>query len=701
MKRRPIFELGTICFVIGTACNALAQGPVLTTLDFPGGSQTAAWGINIYGDVVGTYNSADGSGHGFLWSGQRFSSIDFPGAALTGVYGINDYGDIVGLYASTANGPHHGFVLARDGKFTPLDDPGAASTEGAGINNNGDIAGLYTLADTSTHGFLFSGGHFSNIDFSGASLTFANGINSRGDVVENYTLAGVTHGLLVSMGKFTSIDFPGAAFTGSYGINAAGVIVGRYRDSAGVTHGYSLNAGEFTTVDIPGSSLTAASAINAAGDIVGRYTAAGVVHAFLLTTPPPTYNLTDLGTLPGGNFSQVSLVGNNGLVAGLANMPDGTQHGVLWQGGQVLDIGKIGLGGPNNGAFGINQRGQALMQAESSGVDPNAENFCAYGTGLKCLPALWQGGAMTPLPLLGGNNGTVGVINRRGQAAGLAETGTRDSECPTGVQFSGVGPLVLDFEAVIWGPRAGEIHELPPLPGDTVGMALSINDNGQAVGATGSCANTVLPPFAFGPHAVIWEADGSPHDLGNLGGTLDPANGLGNMALSINNLGQVVGASVVAGNQTPHAFLWSSETGMRDLGILPGDASSVSEGINDAGVVVGASMDQEGNPRGYVWRNGVMTDLNALIPANAPMYVLFASAINSHGDVGGFGATEEGELHAFLATPRPSADVPSLASGAQIETVPDGRSALSENARTRARQRLPFARSVVPNRMFR
>jgi hypothetical protein len=57
-----------------------------------------------------------------------------------------------------------------------------------------------------------------------------------------------------------------------------------------------------------------------------------------------------------------------------------------------------------------------------------------------------------PLPTLGGNNGTVGQINNLGEVAGIAENSTRDPECPPGVAFTGTGPQVLDFEAVIWGP---------------------------------------------------------------------------------------------------------------------------------------------------------------------------------------------------------------------------------------------------------
>ena len=135
---------------------------------------------------------------------------------------------------------------------------------------------------------------------------------------------------------------------------------------------------------------------------------------------------------------------------------------------------------------------------------------------------------------------------------------------------------------MIWGPRQGSVRELAPLSGDNVGLALWINDNGQAVGTSGTCDNTVPPPFAKGPHAVLWQPDGSAVDLGNLGGTVSPtALGLGTIALSINNQGLVVGTSALAGNKSNHAFLWTKQKGIKDLGVLDGDVNSVAFGIND------------------------------------------------------------------------------------------------------------------------
>ena len=120
------------------------------------------------------------------------------------------------------------------------------------------------------------------------------------------------------------------------------------------------------------------------------------------------------------------------------------------------------------------------------------------------------------------------------------------------------------------------------------------------------------------------------------------------VALSVNNLGQAVGASTIKGNETTHGFLWSRGTGMRDLGTLPGDRKSFAACINDRAQVVGISFGKNGPP-GYLWDNG--SDFNDLVGPDSPLYVLFTFAINNRGEVVGFGATESGDVHAFVARP--------------------------------------------------
>jgi len=92
---------------------------------------------------------------------------------------------------------------------------------------------------------------------------------------------------------------------------------------------------------------------------------------------------------------------------------------------------------------------------------------------------------------------------------------------------------------------------------------------------------------------------------------------------------------------------------MTDLGTLTGDVSSSGDGINDWGQVVGGSYSASGGSRAYIWQNGVMTDLNTLIPPNSPLDLLEASGtINDSGQIAGIAMViSTGETHAFLATP--------------------------------------------------
>jgi probable HAF family extracellular repeat protein len=393
--------------------------------------------------------------------------------------------------------------------------------------------------------------------------------------------------------------------------------------------------------------------------------------------PTTQYTVTDLGTLSGGNFSQPFFINRYGLVSGSANLADGTQHATLWLENLKVDIGVPGLGGPNSIAFGDNERFQSAGEAETSTPDPNGEDFCGFGTHLTCLPFLWQDGEMIQLPTLGGNNGVAMAITNRGEVAGFAESSTPDAGCPA--------PQVLHFNPVVW--KKGAIHQLPTVGGDPDGVAQEINDNGEVVGGSGTCAtfNTNFLYNLVPVHALLWE-NGKAIDLGNLGGQTGQAGG--NIAYNINNQGQIVGNSDLPGDTTFHAFLWTRGTGMQDLGTLSGDVASVSISINDAGSAVGASLDPSFNPRAFLWEKGVMTDLNTLIAGDSPLYLLTGCSINSRGEITGLGQTSTGEIHTYLATPAQG-----FASGESTSQGAISRRTLSDDARKLLQQQLHFGRS--------
>jgi probable HAF family extracellular repeat protein len=324
--------------------------------------------------------------------------------------------------------------------------------------------------------------------------------------------------------------------------------------------------------------------------------------------------------------------------------------------------------------------------AETSYNDRNTENFCGFGTGYQCRAFLWDTGVMTALPTLGGTNSTFGAINNMGEVVGIAENNHTDPSCRPGKAVNGTGPQVLDFEAVKWGPSPGQIRELPPPAPDTVGMAFGINDSGQVVGATGLCRNTVLPGFAAAPHAVLWDPDGSVHILPNLGGSAPDTTilGPGNVAFAINNHGIIAGLSALHDNTTFHPVLWQDGI-IADLGVLSGDLVGAALDLNNRGEVVGASVSAPGpatgNPRAFVWKDGVMTDLNTLVPADSPLYLLTAFALSDSGDIVGFGATNDGDIHGFLATLCYENSSACSSDNASIVKLGKQSVALSENAR--------------------
>lgn len=382
----------------------------------------------------------------------------------------------------------------------------------------------------------------------------------------------------------------------------------------------------------------------------------------------PHYMITDLGTL-GGTFSVASGVNNEGEVVGGSTLPgDAVFRVFLWQSGVMTDLGT--LGGLNSIDFGqnpINNRGAVVGSSNTATLDPNGEDFCFDTAGDICLPFVWQHGVMTPLPLFGGVNGAAFQSNNRGQIVGAAENSTPDPTCPP--------PQVLQLRAALW--EKGQVRELPPFPGDPDASAGAINEKGQAVGGSGPC--TLIFGNFF--HALLWE-NGTPIDLGNLGGPT------GHTATQINNRGQIVGQSGTPDGFV-HAFLWEDGV-MTDLG-TPSDSLPISQalGINDKGQVVGFAQDANGDESSSVallWQDGILIDLNSLIPADSPWFLQEAFSINERGQIAGhMFNSSTGETHGFLATP-----VEVREDGARAERSGASRPpvVLAENARQMLRRRM-------------
>ena len=388
------------------------------------------------------------------------------------------------------------------------------------------------------------------------------------------------------------------------------------------------------------------------------------------------YQVVNLPTL-GGTAAGGNSINNRGWVAGTSNLEgDQVANAALWLNGSPVKLGT--LGGPNSAvAWPVkNDNGVIVGISETGQTNPLGERFSCPGffgtpiTGHSCQGFRWQNQTMTALPTLGGYDSYATGANNHGQIVGWAENNVHDPTCFTTRQ-------VLQFRAVIWGPKDGQIQELPPFGQDSTSAATAINDQGQVVGISGDCYKAVGSFSAR--HALIWE-NGVPKDIGNFGGIA------WNTPTAINNQGMVAGFSDFPGDSdgTPnfHAFFWTGSGPLVDLKTLSGDSFSLAFGLNNKNQVVGQSLDANGNSRAFIWQNGTMNDLNGLVPDGSP-FLIYANDVNDRGEIAGQACYPDqcaaGQTFAFLAIPDPHQQSSQAHSVAKIP--------LPESARLQLRQR--------------
>jgi probable HAF family extracellular repeat protein len=118
------------------------------------------------------------------------------------------------------------------------------------------------------------------------------------------------------------------------------------------------------------------------------------------------------------------------------------------------------------------------------------------------------------------------------------------------------------------------------------------------------------------------------------------------IARDINETGLIAGQGQNPSGQ-PRAFLREGNK-IKDLGVPTGGNLSRARSINRSGQVVGEwRTSVGGNFKAFLYKDGQMKDLNALIPAGSGWNLLGAQAINQSGQIVGSG-TINGETHAFL-----------------------------------------------------
>jgi probable HAF family extracellular repeat protein len=387
------------------------------------------------------------------------------------------------------------------------------------------------------------------------------------------------------------------------------------------------------------------------------------------TTKRPKYKPIDLGTLGGPSsgfspFNQV-ILNEAGTAVGGADTSTADpnyrnfnifvapnpldpfiQHAFEWQNSVVTELGA--LPGTNNNSYAewVNASGVVAGNSENGSIDP----LLGFP---EIRAVVWKDGQITDLGTLGGYESSAAAINGHGWVTGTTTTSVSDPACGLGTQC----------RAFLWDEKNG-MRDIGTLGTGPDAFAVFVNDLGQVAGIS---LIDMTDPFS---HAFLWQ-NGEMQDLGTLGGNFSQPNFL-------NNHGQVVGSSTLAGDAVTHPYLWDhgkmtdlgtfggtsgsalwvneaeevvgdanqagdvihraflwKEGKLMDLGVVGGDKCSTAYSINSKGQIVGASGLCGIPIHGFLWEKGHMIDLNSLIPPGVQLR--FGININDRGEIAAVG----------------------------------------------------------------
>jgi probable HAF family extracellular repeat protein len=332
-------------------------------------------------------------------------------------------------------------------------------------------------------------------------------------------------------------------------------------------------------------------------------------HAQHAQSTPGPYTLTDLGSLGGGDTQAFDL-NDSAQVAGYSRTSSLQSRAFLWNDGQMANLGVVNADDFRSAATALNGLGDAVGTS-------TLKNGLARA-------ALWRNGSIISLtPELPPYEGTsfASAINDHGHIVGAIDD---DGS--------------LFYDGILWAN--GSRTALGHLGGGNTRPS-DINNAGQVVGLSNTSVELGRP------RAFLWQ-NGEMIDLGLL-----EANDEDSGANAINAHGVIVGTSNRLDDSTSvnyRAFIYENGT----MRAIPVPSSEVyASDINDAGAVVGI-MRAGGTASPYhawIYADGVVTNLNSLIPSGSGLHLAYANAINNNGQIAGVAFDAQGRAHGFLLTP--------------------------------------------------
>jgi probable HAF family extracellular repeat protein len=315
--------------------------------------------------------------------------------------------------------------------------------------------------------------------------------------------------------------------------------------------------------------------------------------AILTAAGQPRYSIHEIPIPPLATEMAGYKINNHNKVVGHFTDGRGLWQPFLYSRGTLSNLGLV-----NGAAFTINDRDLIIG---------SAEGFSWF---------LYDRGSVTDVSAAFGRQPiSVAEVNNHGVIVGTVSLSN------------------LTHSAFVYHEGRFRLLEGLPSGGYTYTDGFAINDRGYVAGQS----SLLLPDGNLVARAVIWDAAGL-HDLGTL------PDATHSVCVGINDRGDATGHADL------HGFIYSDGT-MRSIGNLPGYFYNFPRDINDRGDIVGESnIESPGENRAFLYSDGAIYDLNALIPANSGWFLVLADGINNHGYITGR-AIFENRFRAFILEP--------------------------------------------------
>lgn len=332
---------------------------------------------------------------------------------------------------------------------------------------------------------------------------------------------------------------------------------------------------------------------------------------------PPQYQIFDIGVVAmGDSASQGFGVSPNGIAVGRSIRTGGAQAFSWTSGGGIVGL-------PNLAA-------RPFCVSNSANNTGTVVGTCAttlFGTSR--LPVIWQGGAVSQIPLPSGETlGDANDVNASGVVVGSVNSGSLQKA----VYYSG-GTATLISQTTSGG--------------SFFTTAFGVNDSGRIIGTgidPSNAARNVGMVFDIGSSSAFEV------------GALPNANGA--LAFGVGNGGHVVGSSMMnQGSGLP--FIWTQAGGMVAIP-LPIDTSQGSaRAVNSAGWAVGTASSAFAIP--FLYDGTATYRLQDLIPAGTGWDLSMntsSSALGiSDGNVIVGTGVFNGQTHAYAMVPVAASNV--------------------------------------------